>query len=153
MPKLFNRLRPGGRGVIAGVLVSVAMAAAAAAAPAASAAPLNLPVFSCDWTRFDLMNGWQSEQGAYGTGNPAYCVTGEGMVYLSGSLAQPTADSNEFAVLPPPARPYDNLYLNLSTEGGVHASLHISPDGTMSLWGADAAGLTSLAGLSFQYTS
>jgi hypothetical protein len=56
-------------------------------------------------------------------------------------------------VLPPQARPYDTLYLNLSTEGNTHASLRISPDGTMYLWGADSAGLTSLAGISYEYTS
>lgn len=154
MPQLFNRLRRGGRGVVAGALALLALAGAAAAAPAASAAPLNSPVqFACDWTRFDLMNGWQSEQGAWATGNPAWCVTGEGMVYLSGSLAQPTADSSEFAVLPPPARPAHNLYLSVYTYNGAPGILQINTDGTMYAYNAqgqgDARDFTSLAGVSF----
>jgi len=152
MPRFFNRLRPDGRGVIAGALASVALAATAAVgAPAASAT--TIPVFTCDWQDMSLSNGWHSEQNAYGTGNPAYCVTGEGMVYLSGSLAQPTADSNEFAVLPPSARPAHNLYLSVYTFDGAAGVLQINTDGEMFAYNAqyqgDARDFTSLAGVSF----
>jgi hypothetical protein len=156
MPKPFNRLRPGGRAAIAAALVSLALAGAAVGAPAASASPLNLPVWSCDWQHLDLTNGWQSEQGAYGTGNPAWCGTGEGMVYLSGSLAQPTAGPNEFAVLPPPARPPHNLYLSVYTYDGAAGVLQIKTDGEMFAYNApnqgDARDFTSLAGVSFPLT-
>src|SRR5277367_3201705 len=54
-----------------------------AGAPAAHAS-------SCGWTGgwapITLENGWVSEQGAYDTGDPSYCLETDGMVYLSGSI-------------------------------------------------------------------
>ena len=152
MPKFFNRFRRGGRGVaVGGVLASLALAGVAVGASAASAGVL--PVYSCHWRQMNLMNGWQSEEGVYNTGNPAYCVTGEGMVYLSGSLAQPTAGSNEVTVLPPQAWPAHNLYLSVYTFQGASGVLEIDTDGAVLAYNAqyqgDSKDFTSLAGISY----
>jgi len=149
MHKLFNRLRRGGRGVTVGALVSLALAGAAVGAPAASAQLTNV----CDWQHLDLINGWQSEQTVYDTGTPSFCVLKDGVVYLGGSLAQPTAGPDEFAVLPPFARPPHNLYLSVYTMDGAAGVLQINTDGGMYAYNApnqgDARDFTSLAGVSF----
>lgn len=146
MSKLFNHLKRGGSGVIAGALVSLALAGTAVAAPAASAG-----IFSCNWQQLSLMNGWQP--GGYNTGNPAVCALDNGMVYLSGSLAQPTAGSNEFAVLPSWARPAHNLYLSVYTYQGTDGIVEIDTTGVMWAYNAQYQGdtkhFTSLAGISF----
>jgi hypothetical protein len=91
MPVFFNHLNRGRHGTMAGAaLASLALALAvgarAARGPAASA---SIAPPECSWHPLSLMNGWQSAQGEWGTGNPSYCVTSLGMVYLSGSLTQP----------------------------------------------------------------
>jgi hypothetical protein len=57
-----------------------------------------------------LVNGWQSAQFGYNTGDPAYPVS-NGVVHLSGSLLQPTGSNQIFAVLPKADRPKHDLYI------------------------------------------
>jgi hypothetical protein len=118
-------------------------------APAASA---GIP--GCSWQSLTLMNGWQSEQNAFGTGDPSYCVTSDGMVYLSGSLAAPNgASGDEFAVLPSYAAPAHSDYLNVYTLNGTLGVLRVDPDGSLHAYGGkfnnEATQFTSLAGISF----
>ncbi len=71
--------------------------------PAAESAPPSQP--------FSLVNGWQSSQGEYNTGDPAYFVSG-GIVHLSGSMHNPAPSaSSEFAQIPPAAEPGGSMYL------------------------------------------
>jgi hypothetical protein len=156
MPKLLKPLRRRGRGVIASAaLASLALAMAGTLAASAPASASVTP--DCWWDQLTLMNGWQSDQGSYGTGDPMYCVTSDGMVHLSGSLTQPSAGSIEFAVLPAWARPASNLYLSVYTFAGTVGSLEIRTDGEMLAFNGqsngDVADFTSLAGISFPGTS
>ena len=150
MPKLFSPLRRGGGGIASAALASLALAAGALAASAPAASASIMP--DCGWNQLSLMNGWQSDQNTYGTGDPRYCVTRDGMVHLSGSLTQPSAGAGEFAALPPQAWPASNLYLSVYTMDGTAGYLMIDTAGRMYAYSGpdgDAPDFTSLAGVSF----
>jgi hypothetical protein len=116
----------------------------AAGAPAAHAGP------GCTWAPISLVNGWHSEQGAYGTGDPSVCLENDGMVYLSGSVAAPSGSLNaDFGTLPPWDWPTRVLYFDVYTMNGTHGVLRIDTDGTMSAYGGGAKSYTSLAGVSY----
>jgi len=102
-----------------------------------------------------LVNGWQSEQANVGTGNPRVGLL-NGVVYLKGSLAQPTPGSSLFAQLPSADRPVDTLRINVWTSGGTPGTLEITTDGRMFLSSNVACGsgntaqcFTSLATISY----
>jgi hypothetical protein len=114
-----------------------------AGAPSASAGGPG----SCPWTPLTLVNGWHSEQSAFGTGDPSYCIEIDGMVHLSGSLAG--GSTIEFAVLPAAARPAHRVELNMYTVNGTIGTLIINSTGDMLATGTSATQFTSLAGLSF----
>jgi hypothetical protein len=152
----------GGRGIVVGAAVaSLAVAGTlAAGAPAASASTARASISrlaNCSWHPLSLINGWRSEQSVFNSGNPSYCVTSNGMVYLSGSLAQPGGGSDEVAVLPAAARPASNLYLSVYTFGGTTGVLFISTAGDIEAFSGAAGGgdtaFTSLAGISFPGTT
>src|SRR5215472_5893959 len=126
------------------IAVLALVAGAAAAAPAASASITP----ACVWQSLYLLDGWQSAQSDWNTGDPAYCVD-DGVVYLSGSLKNPANGNAEFAVLPPQALPTSNLFLDVYTYGGTVGQLTIDSDGAMSATGGSAGKYTSLAGISF----
>ncbi len=123
---------------------------AGVSAPAASAASRD----ACPWQPLTLVNGWQSANAQFGgTGDPSYCVE-NGIVYLSGSLYQPTPGAETFANLPFGDFPTSILYLPVYTFAGTTANLTISAGGSMSLWNASGqpnteSEYTSLAGISF----
>jgi hypothetical protein len=151
---LNKRPRRGGRAAVAGALVALGLAGAAVGAPAASA---RITPPDCWWHPLSLANGWQSAQNQWDTGNPSYCVTSDGMVYLSGSLTQPGGGSDEVAVLPPQARPASNMYLSVYSMSGTVGVLQIDTDGGMFAYNANSGGnvtaFTSLAGVSFPGTT
>lgn len=102
-----------------------------------------------------LENGWQSGQSQYNTGDPSYSVS-NGVVYLSGSLVQPSGSSEIFGALPAAERPKHDLYIQIMVhtpnEVAQAGTLEIDPDGTMwaySDWGNATQVFTSLAGISF----
>jgi hypothetical protein len=126
------------------VALTLIIAGLAAIAPAASA---GIP--GCSWQPLTLMNGWQSGHG-FGTGDPSWCGTGDGMVYLSGSITAPNgATGGEFAALPASAAPAHTDYLNVYTVNGAAGTLWITPDGGLHTFGGSAQQFTSLAGVSF----
>jgi hypothetical protein len=79
-----------------------------------------------------LANGWVSEQINDGTGNPKVGLL-NGVVYLKGSLAQPTPGSSLFAQLPTADRPVDTLIIPVWTSGSNMGTLEIFTDGRMFL--------------------
>jgi hypothetical protein len=102
-----------------------------------------------------LANGWQSQNTNSGTGNPRVGLL-NGVVYLKGSLAQPTPGSALFAQLPSADRPVDTLLINVWTSGGNPGTLEITTDGRMFLFsntpcgsGNTAQCFTSLATISY----
>jgi len=106
-----------------------------------------------------LINGWASEQGTYGTGNPRVGIQ-DGVVYLSGSLAQATPGSDSFATLPTAYRPSHNLYLTVYTNGDTSGTLYIDKSGEMEAYALGTCGpgntaqcYTSLAGVSYPKNS
>jgi len=111
------------------------------------------------WTSLSLINGWASENGAYSTGNPKVAAQ-SGIVYLSGSLAQSTPSSSEFAILPSSFRPAHNMYITVYTNGDTTGTLYIGHDGTMEAYSGTPCGsgntaqcFTSLATVSFPVNS
>jgi hypothetical protein len=113
-----------------------------------SLAGVSFPAAATAGHKLSLLNGWQSGLPGYGTGAPAYTVTG-GVVHLAGGLHQTTGTNDEFAVLPATARPARVLYLTVSTFVGNTGVLQINPDGEMSAYLGNAQSFTSLAGVSF----
>lgn len=63
-----------------------------------------------------------------------------GIVYLSGSLAQPTPGNDIFATLPLSFRPTHNLYITVHTSTGTQGSLYIGHDGTMEAFSSGTCG-------------
>ena len=111
------------------------------------------------WTSLSLINGWATENGAYGTGNPKVSLQG-GIVYLSGSLAQSTPGSATFAILPSSFRPSHNLYITVYTNGDTTGTLYIASSGVMEAYSGTSCGsgntaqcFTSLATVSFPINS
>jgi hypothetical protein len=111
------------------------------------------------WTSLTLINGWATENGAFGTGNPKVSLQG-GIVYLSGSLAQSTPGNATFANLPSSFRPTHNLYITVYTNGSTTGTLFISHGGVMEAYSNTSCGsgntaqcFTSLATVSFPINS
>ena len=111
------------------------------------------------WTSLSLINGWASENGTYGTGNPKVAEQSN-IVYLSGSLGQATPGSETFATLPSSFRPAHNLYITVYTNGDTSGTLYIGHDGTMEAYSSGSCGseitaqcFTSLATVSFPVNS
>ena len=111
------------------------------------------------WTSLSLINGWASENGTYGTGNPKVAVQ-SGIVYLSGSLAQSTPGSDTFAILPSSFRPSHNLYITVYTNGDTSGTALHRPQRDMEAYSGDRCGsgntaqcFTSLATVSFPINS
>jgi hypothetical protein len=74
------------------------------------------------------------------------------VVYLSGSVFQPTGTASEFAVLPAAARPSRVLYITVYTADDTQGFISIYPDGVMYASASpysNAQGFTSLAGISY----
>ena len=125
-------------------------------APAATQAATAAGV---TWTSLSLINGWATENGAYGTGNPKVSLQ-SGIVYLSGSLAQSTPGNSTFAILPASFRPSHNLYITVYTNGDTTGTLYIASSGVMEAYSGTACGsgntaqcFTSLATVSFPINS
>lgn len=102
-----------------------------------------------------LVNGWQSENANDGTGNPRVGLL-NGIVYLKGSLAQPTPGSSLIALLPSAYRPVDTMFITVWTTFGNPGTLEINAAGQMFLSSNTACGsgdtaqcFTSLAGISW----
>jgi hypothetical protein len=102
-----------------------------------------------------LANGWQSQNANSGTGNPRVGLL-NGVVYLKGSVAQPTPGSSLFALLPSADRPVDTMLIPVWTSGGNLGTLEITADGRMFLFsntpcgsGNTAQCFTSLATISY----
>ena len=122
-----------------------------------SLAGVSFPVAPATAEPLTLINGWQSAQPPYGTGDPSYSVR-NGVVHLSGSLLQPPApgDTQDFAVLPPAAWPKYYLYIKtaVSPPDSIAAAgdIVISPDGRLysdSFPVSESEAFTSLAGISY----
>jgi hypothetical protein len=111
------------------------------------------------WSSLTLINGWASENAVYGTGNPKVSEQ-NGIVYLSGSLAQSIPGSATFTILPPSFRPTHNLYITVYTNGSTTGTLYIDHSGVMEAYSATSCGsgdtaqcFTSLATVSFPINS
>jgi hypothetical protein len=104
--------------------------------------------------KLHLINGW-AHSTYDAAADPAYAVS-NGVVYLTGGVLKTSSSkSNEFAVLPPGARPKHNLilpvYNNNPTEG--NALVFVSPSGKMDTYGPGDTIFQSLDGVSFPLSS
>jgi hypothetical protein len=83
-----------------------------------------------------------------------------GIVYLAGSLHQPTPASAVFATLPATYRPTHNMWITVYTNGGTSGTLYIDKNGTMEAFSSASCGsgnaaqcYTSLASVSYPVNS
>jgi hypothetical protein len=122
-----------------------------------SLAGVSFPMASAAANQLTLINGWKSAQPSYGTGDPSYWVS-NGVVHLSGSLVQPPApgDTQDFAVLPPAARPKYCLYLKTAVSPpdsiAAQGTIVVCSDGRLysnSFPLSVSEAFTSLAGISY----
>jgi len=87
------------------------------------------------------------------TGDPSYSIVG-GVVYLSGAMVRALGTGDEFAVLPPGARPAHTLYVKAWMSAFAVGTVQIRPDGTMLAYEVPAAdNPVSLESISFPVTS
>jgi hypothetical protein len=95
-----------------------------------------------------MLNGWQSSQSVYSTGDPSDVVR-KGVVYLSGSMHSGGSSPLAF-LLPKAARPATTIYISVYTFDGTKPGLvEIAPQGEVDVSGLGAFGFTSLASISF----
>ena len=111
------------------------------------------------WNSVVLQNGWVSSNSSFATGNPKVALQGN-IVYLSGSLHQPTPGSAVFGFLPSTFRPVHNMFITVYTNGSTTGTLYIGKDGTMEAFASGACGsgntaqcFTSLATVSYPINS
>jgi hypothetical protein len=111
------------------------------------------------WSSLTLVNGWTSENTTYGTGDPRVSIQ-NGVVYLSGSLAQSTPGDATFATLPSAYRPAHNMYITVYTNSSTTGTLFIAHSGVMEAYSSTSCGsgdtaqcFTSLATVSFPINS
>jgi hypothetical protein len=113
-----------------------------------SLAAVSFPLASIKSHQVKLLNGWQSSQSQYDTGNPSYAIS-NGVVYLSGSLHS-TGNSVLAFILPKAARPTHTMAISMYTlDGFLPGQIEILPQGEVDISGKYASGYTSLAGISF----
>jgi hypothetical protein len=111
------------------------------------------------WNSLALQNGWISSNATYSSGNPKVALQNN-VVYLSGSLNQPTPGSPVFAFLPSTFRPTHNMWITVYTFGGTSGTLYVGKDGTMEAFASGGCGsgntaqcYTSLASVSYPINS
>src|ERR1051326_2767332 len=143
------------------VVLSVGGGAYASTMSAARSSPANQAVTAgVSWTSLALINGWASENGTFQSGNPKVAEQNN-IVYLSGSLAQPSGTSDIFATLPSSFRPSHNMWITVYTDSGTSGTLFIGHDGTMEAFSSASCNgtqnaaqcYTSLATVSFPVNS
>lgn len=114
-----------------------------------SLAGVSFPASTLSGTTLTLLNGWQSSDGVYGTGDPSYVVR-NGVVYLSGSLNLPSGSDTIFAHLPHSAAPAHWLYMKIYTNGETIGSLDVRPSGVVEIFITSPSVLfSSLATISY----
>jgi hypothetical protein len=133
----------------------------AAQAKAADRAPARHTTITSgvSWNSITLINGWASENANFSSGNPKVAIQSN-IVYLSGSLHQPTPGNATFSVLPSQFRPTHNMWITVYTVDDSVGTLFIGKDGTMEAFSPGACGTgdtaqcyTSLATVSYPINS
>ena len=90
-----------------------------------SLAGISFPVSSTKWHNFKLEGEWKSAPPRYDTGAPAYAVV-NGVVYLSGSMYQPVADSRVWSQPPAAARTADVIDREVDTADAMAGAVTIT---------------------------
>jgi hypothetical protein len=111
---------------------------------AAPTSPAQWPV------NLSLRNGWQSAQGIYNTGDPAYYISGH-IVHLSGSLQNPNGTGDNPAVtMPSQTQPDDSCWtIAPYTYGGGVGSLAVDALTESFLWAGAETRYVSLAAINY----
>jgi osmotically-inducible protein OsmY len=120
-----------------------------------SLAAVSFPVASTKWHDFKLEAGWKSDAKTYGTGSPAYAVV-NGVVYLNGSMDQPTPGTGLWTNLPAAARTKtDVLEIEVYAVNGTTGSIAITNSLGLvsSMPFTNAEDFTSLAGVAYPQKS
>jgi hypothetical protein len=117
-----------------------------------SLAAISYPAKGITWHNLPLTNGWTSTP--FGTGKPAYAVK-NGVVYLSGSLKEPSRASIVFARTPSAIRPASDLNMPILVKGG-YGYFGVGPNPRMvvaSTPASNARNFASLAGINYPVNS
>jgi hypothetical protein len=114
----------------------------------ASLATVSFPTAAIKPHALKLLNHWVSDQPVFNSGAPSYAISG-GVVHLFGALHRTSGSSDLPAVLPRPARPKHDMYLTVYSDAGAVGSLHITPGGSVLVFGSATSAFTSFAGISY----
>jgi hypothetical protein len=134
-----------------------AQAFAGQAAQYTSLAAVSFPAGGTAEQGLALQNGWQSGQPAYGSGDPAYLISG-GAAHLDGSALQPGSLESFFTMLPAqalPALPAEappapcDFITNVYTYAGTASAVLIDENGNTGGGLSPSNQFTSLAGVSY----
>ena len=103
-----------------------------------------MAAFAIGWTTLSLASGFTP---ASGQATPSYRVDGQGVVWLSGTIAftSQTLSGQTLATLPAPLAPTDNLRFG-NAGGGI---VTVLSDGTIHGYTGTATTLMSLDGIQF----
>ena len=118
-----------------------------------SLAAISYPAKGITWHDLSLKNGWTGT--SLGTGNPAYAVK-NGIVYLSGSLKQPSGNFIQFTRTPAGIRPPHVLTMPILTKGGTYGYFAVGPNPRMDVNSnpfSNAQRFASLAAISYPVNS
>jgi hypothetical protein len=118
-----------------------------------SLAAISYPAKGTTWHNLTLKNGWTTT--SFGTGSPAYAVK-NGIVYLSGSLRQPSGSFIQFARAPAAIRPATSQVMPIFTRGGTYGYFADEPNSRMDVSSNPARNaqlFASLAAISYPVNS
>jgi len=118
-------------------------------------AGISFPVASTKWHTFPLTAGWKSGASQFHTAPPAYAVV-NGVVYLNGSMHQPTSGTGLWTFIPAPARTTgDVLEIEVDASKGAVGSIAMTNSLGLvsSVPFSNARAFTSLAGIAYPPSS
>jgi len=114
-----------------------------------SLAAISYPANGIRWHNLTIKNGWAPTSS--GTGSPAYAVK-NGIVYLSGTLHQPSGNLIQIARTPAGIRPATPLTMPIYTNGGTYGYFAVGPNPRMAVVSnpaGNAQAFASLAAISY----
>jgi hypothetical protein len=115
-----------------------------------SLANISYPVASTKWHAFKLVDGWKSGAARFHTAAPTYAAV-NGVVYLNGSMYQPSPTNGLWTRLPAATKPADVLEIEVGTANDSVGSIGLASGLGLaaSAPASNAEAFTSLAGIAY----
>ncbi len=119
-----------------------------------SLASISFPVRGTKWHNFTLAAGWKTGVSKFDTATPAYAVI-NGVMYLNGSLYQPTPGTGLWTTIPAAVRTHDQVFIEVNTTSSTVGAVDMAQNLGLinSAPFSDAQDFTSLAGIAYPLSS